>query len=252
MAENTILYPSLEQTSELTDSIIRRLLKNLYIQDGLVAWWDGEWNAGFGVHDATATVWKDLTDTYKMTATAATDTWDSNCLQMGTTIWNLTPKTQFIHLLNSPQRVGESYTIEMVLSHPNNGKKNIFGQIYTVLDIHTDGFSEVVWLKSGTDIRISLTSEKIHSISLSGERVGNTANQKTTWRYNGGNTQSVTRAYTTASDTQSNPLGLGCGHYTAYGIATARIYCIRLYNRQLTNEEVAFNYATDKRRFNLP
>lgn len=223
-----------------------------YVTDGLVAWWDGIWNAGLGVHDANATVWKDLTGTYEMTATAATDTWGTNCLQMGTTIWNLTPKTQFIHLLNSPQRVGGAYTIEMVLSHPSNGKKNIFGQIYTVLDVHADGFNEIVWMKSGTDIRISWTSEKIHSISLSSERVGNTANQKATWRHNGGNTQSATRAYTSASDSQDNPLGIGCGQYVAYGIATARIYCIRLYSRVLTDAEVAANYAVDKERFGLP
>lgn len=31
-----------------------------YIQDGLVAMWDGIENAGWGVHDANATVWRDL------------------------------------------------------------------------------------------------------------------------------------------------------------------------------------------------
>ena len=31
-----------------------------YIQNGLVACWDGVENAGVGVHDASATVWKDL------------------------------------------------------------------------------------------------------------------------------------------------------------------------------------------------
>ena len=31
-----------------------------YIQDGLVAMWDGIENAGWGVHDPNATVWKDL------------------------------------------------------------------------------------------------------------------------------------------------------------------------------------------------
>ena len=26
---------------------------NLYVKDGLVAWWDGMWNAGMGVHNAS-------------------------------------------------------------------------------------------------------------------------------------------------------------------------------------------------------
>jgi len=33
---------------------------NPYVTDGLVAMWDGEWNAGPGVHDANATTWKEL------------------------------------------------------------------------------------------------------------------------------------------------------------------------------------------------
>ena len=33
---------------------------NPYVTDGLVAMWDGEWNAGGGIHDANATTWKDL------------------------------------------------------------------------------------------------------------------------------------------------------------------------------------------------
>ena len=31
-----------------------------YVQDGLIAMWDGIENAGLGVHDPSATVWKDL------------------------------------------------------------------------------------------------------------------------------------------------------------------------------------------------
>ena len=36
---------------------------NPYVTDGLVLYYDGEWNAGFGVHDSSATVWKDLSAT---------------------------------------------------------------------------------------------------------------------------------------------------------------------------------------------
>lgn len=34
-----------------------------YVQDGLIAMWDGIENAGWGVHDPNATVWKDLVGT---------------------------------------------------------------------------------------------------------------------------------------------------------------------------------------------
>ena len=38
-----------------------------YVQDGLVAMWDGEWNAGRGVHDPNATAWVDLIGGLKIT-----------------------------------------------------------------------------------------------------------------------------------------------------------------------------------------
>ena len=33
-----------------------------YVQDGLIAMWDGIENAGFGIHDSEAAIWKDLTE----------------------------------------------------------------------------------------------------------------------------------------------------------------------------------------------
>ena len=33
-----------------------------YVQNGLIAMWDGEWNAGLGVHDPNATTWVDLSE----------------------------------------------------------------------------------------------------------------------------------------------------------------------------------------------
>lgn len=48
-----------------------------YARNGLVAWWDGIWNAGIGVHDSNAASWVDLVDG---TAYALVDTgsWDDN------------------------------------------------------------------------------------------------------------------------------------------------------------------------------
>ena len=34
--------------------------KNPYVTDGLIAMWDGEWNAGGGVHNPNATNWIDV------------------------------------------------------------------------------------------------------------------------------------------------------------------------------------------------
>ena len=43
-----------------------------YIQDGLVACWDGIENAGAGTHDAGVTVWKDIVGGYEFALTGVT------------------------------------------------------------------------------------------------------------------------------------------------------------------------------------
>jgi hypothetical protein len=49
------------------------------------------------------------------------------------------------------------------------------------------------------------------------------------------------------------PLALGGRYFTtAQQGYEGRIYCVRLYSRALTADEIAHNYAVDKERFNLP
>lgn len=45
---------------------------SMYVQDGLVACWDGIENAGVGMHDANATVWKDVVGGYEFALTGVT------------------------------------------------------------------------------------------------------------------------------------------------------------------------------------
>ena len=37
-------------------------LKNPYVQDGMIAMWDAEWNVGLGEHESSPMVWKNLAD----------------------------------------------------------------------------------------------------------------------------------------------------------------------------------------------
>ena len=49
-----------------------------YVRDGLIAMWDGIENVGFGVHDESATSWKDLAG--DRDATLIGGAWDVDCL----------------------------------------------------------------------------------------------------------------------------------------------------------------------------
>lgn len=56
---------------------------NPYITDGLVAMWDGEWNAGGGVHDASATVWKDIVGNTDLNVRSSPIWGDQFCTMQG-------------------------------------------------------------------------------------------------------------------------------------------------------------------------
>lgn len=56
-------------------------IPNPYITSGLVAMWDGEWNAAVGVHDPNATIWKDLSGNRNhFYLVAGNYEWADNCL----------------------------------------------------------------------------------------------------------------------------------------------------------------------------
>ena len=204
-------------------------------------------------HDPNATVWTDLINSYILSATAATDTWGSDHLQMGTTTWPIqaSQKAAFISTINNVQNVGGQATIEMVLSHTNQSNKCIFGQMFRSFDIHSLGVREQVWFKNGSDINVGPSAGGLHSITITGERVGSTSNQYNTWYYNGENESSATRVFNTNSNIDPQALGIGLGQYPSRGISTANIYSIRVYNRVLSAEEVAANFAIDKARFKI-
>ena len=52
-----------------------------YVQDGLIAQWDGIENAGAGQHDANATVWKDLKGTHDVPLISG-DSFGDNCIKI--------------------------------------------------------------------------------------------------------------------------------------------------------------------------
>lgn len=229
-----------------------------YVQDGLTAMWDGIENAGWGVHNPDATVWKDLTDNgldaELNTQMAGRASFGENCFiaapldKNGTTA----ARAQKGTLTNYK-------TLEIVYSHNlagiyeilnvGDGNRGFYGtgrvvQFGTTVGedrwrlIRTDlGYTDNDYL--GVPFHAACTySDSAKSGFLNGAPVAPTDYMATTG-YN-----------------QGDCIGFfGEGRKTKwvkdYG-ASGSIYCLRIYNRALTAEEIAHNYAVDKARFNLP
>lgn len=225
---------------------------NPYVTDGLIAWWDGVWNAGPGVHDASATTWVDLShnhydltvnisgqhywteDSLKVTHSAtvgayrATEIADSICtieavfrntrISNGATVAFFSP-SRSISMDNRTSGNGYRYTL--CYNRPCGvGAANTYDPAnYASVRMYLAGT-----FASGADKTLS-------AAYIDGYNVGTHAG---TWGIN-------TAAY---------PVTVG--GRSSWNGSTGNICCVRLHSRPLTAAELATNYAIDKARFNLP
>ena len=222
-----------------------------YVQDGLIAMWDGIENAGWGVHDGASTEWVDLVGGADFTLTENGSFDESSFVCNG-----LSAKGDGISL-------GLGYTIECVtyadsvrgyrcafnLDRIRMRKSFVFYRTYCHLtgggsqfgtppvSVGAHSWSAVVsepLLPSSDHLRMF----SLYFIDGQMSDEYQTGNWAGTWKS------------TDYSDFASiGSLNLNGSDVYPF---TERIHSIRAYNRSLTPSEVAANYAIDKARFNLP
>lgn len=226
----------------------RRRWKNPYVADGLVAMWDGEWNAGGGVHDPTATVWKDLVSSYDISISG---------FNVGGDFVRFN-KTSVLFVTEAEQG---NATIEIVLDN---------------LAYHTASYQNIVSvgqsrLQSGsTNIAYTLSASSVYiyngalyfdtyelyqqdywhpfaqgTTSISFYSKVGTFNWNNPLTING-NLVYFKRVSGNAPATESSVFILGSSY------VSMNVKSVRLYSRLLSTSEIAANYSIDKARFNLP
>lgn len=210
--------------------------RNPYVTDGLVAMWDGEWNAGGGVHDASATTWCDLSGNGYNLELQNNAAFDANSLVTA-------DRNKVTALLSSKLPYS---TIE----------------VCAFFDASRNSSALVCFGNSITDVRLfSIMPTTIQA--RSGQYVLNIdTSPKSTWSatydsssipsyYVNGGLKTGTLTSNVWS-VRSGNFGLsGANNYNQYNFV-GNYYNVRVYNRALSAAEIAANYAIDKRRFNLP
>ena len=201
---------------------------NPYVTDGLVAMWDGEWNAGGGVHDATATVWKDLAGSSDL---AITGTWGTNCLVgQGSCTTDVYKDACNAH----------SMTIEVLAKIPNTAPKDLFRADGGNAWYSADGIP-YKWLRLHNGLCNTTGLLPSAGDSFNASVVLGDNNYRRLWI---NNVDSVSFTYTPSTPVSTD--------YFQVGGYEQIVKCFRIYSRALTAEEIAANYAIDKARFNLP
>ena len=216
-----------------------------YVQDGLIACWDGIENAGAGQHNSAATVWKDVVVGYEFSLTG-------------------------VIVGDDRMTFAGSSTSYGVLSAADTT---------STFEAATNGTLEIVYAaRTGSGSQVILQSSANSGLAYSifnGTSLiafsSSSANNKPVFTFTAGvNTNSAAVRYTggvpVSAIANGNTLNTSGNNYwgnpkseTYIGVRSSlngnyydgSIYCIRLYNRQLSDEEIAANQEVDRKRFIL-
>ena len=228
-----------------------------YIQDGLVAMWDGIENAGWGVHDANATVWKDLSGNgydANIVSDFTNGHWENDCWNNFTTT-NTSSRRGFIVPIEVMTLIAASYnahTFQFVLQRINISylQNSFWGSPAEnqKFEFTGSGLRLGYWGKqtkdnTATNAILKTTDRHVYSIlatpfSLNVYLDTTVANSFTPVVAENFPSPAPTALIRQGSASRAMPF-------------QGRIINIRLYSRALTADEIAANYAVDKARFNL-
>ena len=229
-----------------------------YVQDGLVAMWDGIENEGWGVHDSAAAGWKELSG----------NGWDfsldpnKNRVSFGDSYIDMkNVGANGVCAAYTPKGfIGNGYSCLEIVYEPYNKSMDIFNPGGDSQSKNSDfGFyASPTYIQFGTQngkdrwryafdsennkpyyaaCNIDKNNGNIHHGFVNGVPVNRTDSSASTGYYRGTHS-SIGGRYTN-------------GFVADYG-ASGKIFALRLSNRFLTDAEIAANYAIDKARFNLP
>lgn len=229
-----------------------------YVQSGLVAMWDGIENAGWGVHDANATVWTELVGLPFVSCNLPMR--DHTILDNGVLCESHLPMAKRpADPYAFMAAISEGYTMQLAVSMSNENMSGGFA------GLNANGFYFSAAVDSyGQLLIFSTYTPKIYSavrnipqfttLSIVADSVDNYTDYlygNTVWF----STQSF--SIFSADNTYYPAIGINSSGRVsdtyAVGVGNGVIYhSFRIYSRALTADEIARNYKIDKARFGLP
>ena len=213
-----------------------------YIQDGLVAMWDGIENAGWGVHDANATVWKDLSGNGYHLPLTTNATVEDDAMRM---------------VASNPANYGlgrvsisgskSSWMVEVCLTYRQYGSGSKI--ILCVGPITVNNNYPILCAKASKNFEWSYEWNNIVEVFTDGRKLTLTG-------YRNIGCVNAIQATKSSTDTWGCTENIVCvagdSRGSGYALLGCSIHSVRLYSRALTAEEIEHNYKIDKERFNLP
>lgn len=224
---------------------------NPYVTDGLVCMYDGEWNVAPGRHDPNASFWVDLMRP-QVSIPLTCGTWESACLMFENEPCIIARDAGVAFSSASAFTVQAVCSIEQTEDAPTSPCSAV-----------SVGYAAIrpFFLPSGVPLRVDmfwgdvLQWYNIDSIPCASVQtfVKEEAEEDKSWYfvYSGGNLKGSRNTGNKSLGGEIRLNGYEKSHPFRTGLVL-RVYTLRIYNRALTGEEIAFNAAVDSERFNLP
>ena len=226
---------------------------NQYVTDGLVAWYDGEWNAGLGKHENNIDYWMNLMTEIPAMVISGNISFTNNalivqkqafsiCLNCYEAVYAITNGIFTIECTGYMQELAETRFYWL-----NDQPNTRYSSSGITLMTHS---SRALFITSRLANLLSLVSHNTDDPPCCG--VGtwridiNQQQQNSAMFYKNG-------SYTTRRQLTASPI---LTNNNLYIVANdkgpiGKFYCLRIYNRRLNEEEIHKNYLIDKERFGL-
>lgn len=214
-----------------------------YVQDDLIAHWDAIENAGYGVHNAEATTWKNLVE-----GSAAGDlsldkidfyNWRDNFLLMKSGA----AKSGKQLMTSGTVETGKKFTFE-VMAYSNAGTVRRWEREPWNSSLESWATSGEGYLERIHSTRFAAISSLLIDQNLAFTTVYDGTTHSQYIRKADGTVSSKSAAATTADFSYAGKMAF------LSDIPSGRGYSVRVYSRALTDKEMALNSALDQIRFN--
>ena len=227
-----------------------------YTQDGLIGQWDGENNAGTGIHDSRATVWKDLKGglDFLLTSRGSWNVAGNALVADEASALGETPAPSYKTL-----EVAYRSTYQKPVAADNVGHNSVLFNSYN------DGRQMVYFREYGQNAYfsgISSTEKGVKHVGVSIGTFNSNAVHVLAATYTNVNAQAAvsyldgvlnTRASVHDSWTpRTTVMILGDQKETSFRPFYGEVYALRLYDRELTADELAADAAMDQKRIFAP
>ena len=223
--------------------IVDHITAKSYVQDGLIAMWDGIENAGQGMHDDNATIWKDLVGSADLVAkntptiNANSVSFDGNsCFyKYGLSISGIpTVEICGCRSVQQPQNKSEH---ELLRLNADRG--------YKINCITLNGSYSNNYVRVGI-FGIGAFSQVEMNVAKTCTWITSSSPQQQYWNGKYVSSWVQNRPLTNVSSVIVGAEGTGLSR-----ACICTIHCVRLYSRLLSASEIAANYAIDKVRFGI-